>query len=366
MIGLLTRLDGTNFGTSLQAWALQKKLRELAPDAEVFNYCEYSWRARVKFALWDALGALAGWMGRSGVFASGRRQRVGFRHFEREFIRPNGAKTCRRSALAKRARKYSLCVCGSDQIWNPYQYNPRMFLDFCADGTFLASYAPSIGVAHWHGRDEAVRRHLKRFSLLSVREEQGRALIAQLTDAPCRVVADPALLPTVEEWRQLTGAKPPLAEKPYVLSYFLGGGDYPKRFLAGLKERRGCRIVNVRMFYGRPLGEGDLYVNDPVEFLRLVENAECVCTNSYHGTLFSLLFGREFFTFRRAYGSEAMAETGRVTELLAQAGVPERYLAADAAFCEAPEFDRAQVAEKLEAFRAESLDFLREVAAKDV
>ena len=214
-------------------------------------------------------------------------------------------------------------------------------------------YAPSFGFSKFPQEDiELHRKGLEGFSRLSCREQEMQPMIRALTGQEAELVLDPTLLLTPEQWRDVA-SKPeyPLPER-YVLCYILGEitPDYARAIhdMAG-----GLPVINVL-----DTNDAEHYSTHPGEFVYLIDNADFVVTDSFHGTAFSVNFGKNFLTFRR---KEKNCEDmfGRIESILTNAGLMNHIY--EPGMTSRPEaVDSDSVLEKLNALREKSLKYLRE------
>lgn len=262
---------------------------------------------------------------------------------------------------------YDAYVCGSDQVWNPFmcknpenaRNEPAYFLKFAPEAKRI-SYAPSISIPEI---PEHLREEMKQFLMgipyLSCREKQGSELIRKMTGRSVEVVLDPTLLLDCEEWGRI--AVDPEIKEPYVLGYFLGDGVEYRSFAQELAKRLGYRLVVISRDHkdSETLNALDWCDAGPAEFLGLVMNAGCVCTDSFHGTIFSINFSRPFYAFERpgSHGTQSMAT--RIYNILELVGLTHRLLKTDSHFPTAPlEIDFTEPHLRLLEERARSLQYL--------
>lgn len=239
---------------------------------------------------------------------------------------------------------YSLFVIGSDQVWNPTfditgeaEYLPQV----CKEKK--VSYAASFGVDDVPAEDERTRNLLNDISRISVREETGQHIVRKLTGREASLVLDPVLLLTADDWLSVA-QKPslPVREGQYQLRYALGHG-------VAQPHAEDLQVVN--------LGDHTLPFG-PAEFVWLVKNAACVCTDSYHATLFSLLMHTPFTTFRRESHNEDMSSRFETIERLA--GGPLSHGGSDVVTGVEDAQDWAQIESNIQHERRRSLTFLEE------
>ena len=305
-IGILTRRDGYNFGTSLQAFALFKSIQKFHEDVTVIDYSEYSLKARVRYSFLDIIGHL-----QIPYLNAHKRykQRKLFRHFDTKLKKtvdkfryriPNGWND-----------GFDRIICGSDQIWNPTQKTGAFMLDFVSDNTKKIAYAPSLGMPNCvNAFKMSDIKLMKQFSYLSCREMDGSQIISDLTGQPCVTVVDPTLLLSQSEWTDIESNI--RISEPFLLTYFLGPKyNYPIEIITRIAEMYNLRILNVCLpHYDEMPGITNLRCS-PEEFIYLIHNANLVCTNSYHGCVFSMIYNKLFYVFDRNYSIGGYSEKSR-------------------------------------------------------
>lgn len=194
---------------------------------------------------------------------------------------------------------YSLHVIGSDQVWNPY-------FNFTSDAEYLpqipshlkVSYAASFGVTEIVENADRVGNLLKDISRISVREHAGVRLVEKLAGRNAALVLDPTMLLSAADWNLV--AKRPDIKIPregYILKYVLGENVSDKDALL-VCQNSGEEIIDLKD-KSLPVG--------PAEFVWLISNARFVCTDSFHASVFSILFHVPFAIFERVSANEDMS-----------------------------------------------------------
>ncbi len=208
-----------------------------------------------------------------------------------------------------------MVVCGSDQIWAPNVFNPVYMLDFVPDDIPKISYAASIGLNEIP--DDLVgtyQKLLSRFQSISVREKQGAQLLDQRCGIKSEVVLDPTLLVNADHWKKLE--KKINRKDKYIFCYFLNKHHRYKGAVQAYTKRRGIAVIGCS---ANPEDASWMTIlgNDigPCEFLWLIHHAEAVFTDSYHGTIFSLLYHKPFVTFERFESSDKICQNSRIYQL---------------------------------------------------
>ena len=294
-VGIITIYDlYPNFGNRLQNYAVQTVVSTLGFDVFTYSFQPHplGLSGNVKYFLQKTSGfRLPG----DGNYWRNVPPRIkAFHKFNRKYI-----KTKRISHIPNKSDA-DYFVLGSDQVWNAEWYNDMkrdmFFLTFAAPEQKVC-FSPSFGITDLpQGWKDYFCEQLRTFPKLSVREEAGANIIKELTGQKAVVLIDPTLMLDREDWRKFA-RKPAKVDfsKPYILSYFLG--DRTERTEHDLEQYASqlhAQVFNL-MDYEQP----ELYVTDPCEFLYLVDHASLVLTDSFHGCIFSFLFGKPFLLYKR-------------------------------------------------------------------
>lgn len=153
---------------------------------------------------------------------------------------------------------------------------------------------------------------------MSVREEDGQKIIRELTGRNAEILLDPTMLLPQNQWNALS--KKPHKELPehYVVCYFLGMID--KKYNKIIQDfAKKVKLPIIMLF---DISYPDYYVFDPNEVLYCIKNAEYVLTDSFHGSVFSILFKKNFYVFGRNEGKINMSS--RLNTLLNTFDLNER------------------------------------------
>ena len=348
-LGIIT-IFGDNYGNKLQNYALQALLEKLGHEAETVIvkdgarlYCAEN--ARV------TLSKLAPGYIRQ-VVSSRFKNKYLYKN-QRDGIRASMAfsKSDHPKELAKRREdafkrfadqciklsadtvipgqpgfpdRYDAYVCGSDQVWNPNLASSAYFLQFAPERKRIAC-APSFGVGMLPESLQPIyKKWLAEIPYLSVREERGADIIRELTGRDVPVVPDPTLCLSREEWERVE-KKPDFADRNYVLTYFLGNETNKYRhFIETYAKKMNLKIIDLY-----DMREPAYYAADPAEFVWLIHHAKAMFTDSFHGTVFSLIFHTPFLVFDRIE-SGGTSMSSRIETLLKMVGMEDRRFRADA------------------------------------
>ncbi len=289
-----------------------------------------------------------------------------YKEFEKNFKLTKPYKTYKE--LSAQCANYSDVIVGSDQLWLPVNVVADYYtLNWVPDNVNKVSYATSFGVSTVPDKyKNDYKKFLNRINCLSTREEAGIKLVEQLSDNKATLVCDPTLLLNKKEWMDIQKEEPIIKEK-YILCYFLGKNIEHRKFAERLKEKTGCKIVSLNhadeyVKYSDKFCDYAPYDIGPAEWINLIRNAEYVCTDSFHGTVFSLINNTKFFTFERYSNKNSKVSTNsRIYSLLGIVDLKERILSGtedvDDVIKMQINFDN--VNEKIDKFRESSKIFLK-------
>ncbi len=287
-----------------------------------------------------------------------------FKEFEKKF---HLSKSYDKIETICQEGNYTDVLVGSDQLWLPVNIVADYYtLNFVPEEVNKISFATSFGVSSVPEKyKKQYQTFLNRIEHLSVREDKGVQLVKELTGREAELVCDPTLLFNQEEWREIQ-AEERLIKERYIFCYFLGKTVEYRKFAERLKEKTGFKIVSLNHLdeyvkYSDKFADEAPFDVGPSEFLNLIRNAEFVCTDSFHGTVFSLIHQKKFFVFRRYQNKSKVSTNSRLDSLLKIVNLSDRMLEGNEAVDELveKEIDYDWVNEKLEKFREESKTFLR-------
>ncbi len=285
-IGILTYHNTTNYGATLQAYALQKRLTQLGADSEIIDYrpkkaAQMYRRALIPSRMWvqNVLKILA------------------FARFRKEHLVLSSSSAGDIQELVCLAKNYSKIIFGSDEIWNIESFrgfDEGFFLPFEeTKNVEKFSYAASAGATKSFGSNQSkVANALKLFKEITVRDEFTQSLLQAECDLCVERVIDPTLL---VDFNELTCT--PVEKKPYVLVY----GTLSTKEVTVAREiaqKLDCSIVSIGEF--NHCADKNIMRAGVRQWLGLMNNAEFVLTSFFHGAIFAWKFGKPFIFLRRA------------------------------------------------------------------
>lgn len=287
--GIITFHFVNNFGGALQAYALRRFVAErFGVDAGLVDYRH--WFIRMT----DAARMLpmtpnpryyGPWLRSFGKMRARRRRFADFMRREGRLSRRADSN----AALKKLAGDYRLLICGSDQLWNPMLtcgLAKPYFLRFAGEGCRRISYAVSVGAVK-AGMRERMLGYVRDLDAVSIREP------VDWLEAGVKAEhhIDPTLLLERGEWDAV--AAPPEKGGDYILTYFMQMNEDAYRAVAEIKRQTGLKVYDISRYGYKPDCVDECLVDlGPAEFVGLFKGAARVCTNSFHGLVFSLIFDK--------------------------------------------------------------------------
>lgn len=272
-----------------------------------------------------------------------------FCDFSRKYI-----KQCKSENYDEINKEFDAICLGSDQIWNPYYMNNFEY----AYGMFsnnVFSYAASFGIDEIPSKYiEKVKYGLNRIKNISVREERGAQIVKEITGKDAKVVLDPTLLLTQKEWSEVEKRSESSPKGKYVFLYFLGN----LKRKAKKKIEEFARENKLEIVYINQKILNNYYTSAPGEFLYLLKNSEIVITDSFHGTVFSIIYQKPFYVIEREDSDKKM--NSRIESLFKLLDVKNRFLDSD--LHELNRFnlecDFTTINSKLDNLRKKSLEYI--------
>ena len=321
-IGILTWLHNGNYGSVLQAYALQKALRNQGYQTENIDYAPSTVKKvenliknknslKLFLEKWDAYCAKK---------VAGSPRELSEKQKKFEDFRENYINITRRYSSPKEVAtidgEYDAYICGSDQIWSPVLLNPVFYFDFLSDTERKIAYACSFGVSSIKGKKATkITNYLNRFDYISVRESSGCEIVKNLTGKVVPVMSDPTLLLQRTDWDKVS--KYNLNLNKYIFCYFLSWNEDYWKYVENVSQQLGYQIVIVPSVKETYQVDAKILKNiGPEEWVGLVKNASYVITDSFHGTVFSIIYNKPFTVLKRFSDDNPRSQNSRIYTLL--------------------------------------------------
>ncbi|MGN1167493.1 MAG: polysaccharide pyruvyl transferase family protein [Lachnospiraceae bacterium] len=363
--GTITFHAPNNNGSFLQAYALQNTLiNQCHVQNEIIDF--YSERQERQYSVFRKPHSV-GDVGRN-LISLAHYTCLNRRHQRFEQMRREHLILSKRCTTEKEVydliKPYDVIICGSDQIWNT---EARDYSDvyFMTGDKRRISYAASFG-SHIENVDlEKVKKNIQGFSNISVRETAGKLLLNRiLPDENVKTVCDPTLLLNIKEYESLIRTEEGVKE-PYIFLYTI---NYSKEVLAvaqRLSQELGIPVYAAFTGYScvkcNKFGIKVLYDVGPAQFLWLVKHAAYICSNSFHGIAFSIIFGKQFCRPTKIDKNGYSCVDDRIEGLLGQIELNDRTVSVkdDCVRTIQRPIDYNMVNEKLDEIREKGIGYLK-------
>ena len=320
-IAILTFHHNTNFGSALQAYGLFSVLKNEGYDPIFINYRKNKFKMT---GLRFLSHVMLAYLFKFSPHIIPEKYSYRFLMFQKQYFKET-KRIYDKNKLNVFSRKYKAYVAGSDQIWAPNLFDSAYFFDFLDDSDYRISYGSSIGLSKIPNElMEEYKKHLSKFNALSVREEQGKKLLVDSLGLTPTVVLDPTLLLS-EKFYDKIAVIP--KNKGYILAYFIEYNEKQYKFVNDYARERDLEIISVsRQNEGKYRFPKTLMHLGPREFLGYVKQSRIVFTDSFHGTLFSIIYKKNFFVFERFSSSNAISQNSRIHNILSILKLRERII----------------------------------------
>lgn len=330
-IGLISYHKEPNYGTMLQAYALAMAIKNEGIYCEYVNHISFptpKWRVLVK-----KIAIIIGFKRRVGFnffYTKDFRSTIkAFNNFHNKYI-PVSLKTYTNKNIHESNGDYDIFIVGSDQTWSPYMNRNNSninFLEFVNEQNKKRSYAPSIGTTSISKEYLLfLTQKLSSFKFLSCRERSNCNLLKEVLRNDVKYVLDPTLLLSASEWDKIASSTL-VPQKKYILAYILGEKKCISDFAEKLAKEKCLQLYYIvtRPCYLKK--QNSIIGVSPADFIGLIRNASYVVTDSFHGSVFSINYGVNFYSFgkRESNKEEVVNDNDRILEFLGELELKNRF-----------------------------------------
>ena len=356
-VGILTYPNTCSIGASLQMFSLYRVLETMGCDVQIINYDPPNLHNRLNRASISTKQQLINRAKQVILSCFIPQAKPRFIRFENQLEKNPLLQTGSTQELRRLVVQYDRIIVGSDQVWNEQitGHDFNFYLEFCDDPNKKVSYAASFGNDDvLEEEKEKIAKLLSAFKAISVREVRGQEIVESLIGSRPELVLDPTLL--ISE-AQLREQMIPYRKDKYVLFYTIKPSERLRKIAQAFADRHGYKLVfmNGRVKDRFVIGRHPVYGVGPREFLGLVDGAEYVFTNSFHGVAISLAFHKRFYV---EFSSDTNSRLGNIVEMF---DVPQCVVDDNVLVRTPVEIDYDRVERKLTKLRAASMEYLRGV-----
>lgn len=326
-VGIITLFGYHNYGNRLQNYAVQEVLEELG--FETITIKSQTSLGTEKMSPFQSICANKNNIMKKLLFRIKKIKNKKitairlekFEKFSKKYIKETSNYISNNNIPKQLENEYDFFITGSDQVWNPLQRGTDIEFLMFAPTKKRISFSASFGTSFIpQERKEFYTKALNEMSSISVRETEGMEIVKDLTKRTDIVVlVDPTMLLSKNKWLEIVTDS---IKKPfkYILVYFLGdkSSAYSKT-INTISKKYDCEIIELL----NPQFK-DYYTSDPAEFVELINNATLICTDSFHGAVFSIILNKNFLVFDRVQDKEPSMNS-RIKTLLKTFNLNDRY-----------------------------------------
>jgi Polysaccharide pyruvyl transferase. len=337
--------NSVNYGGNLQAYALWKVLNNHGYDAEQIDYIsnptelksrmnklkKMNLFGKYKKVVFFAKNKITNFVNQNEIAKIIESRKKAFKDFNRNVI-SHSDEVYSDETIIKCADKYDIFITGSDQVWNPMWFRYAYFLKFVSSDKIKFSYAASISQNQLTSEQlDFFKTNLHDYTAVSVREQNAVELLKDVSPVKVEWVLDPTLLLSQEQWDEICPDR--IIDDDYVFCYFLGSDITERKVAEEFAENRKLKIITLPYLLGiyqkcdKHFGDYKLYDISPPQFISLVKHAKYIFTDSFHATVFSGIYKKQYFIFER---SEHKSMSSRIYSMC-------KLFSSESRFCNTPD-----------------------------
>jgi len=337
-VGIIT-LNAHNYGNRLQNYATEQVLKSLGFEVETIVPVVPTYESKNMQAKFNAFRNMSSKKKYQEIKSrfyklfnckKSKIKSYKFKKFSEKYL--NEKKYKINDELSK---EFDFFIAGSDQIWNPKKlatpdeiWSPKKLAT--SDGKLFEllninnkrkiAFAASFGITKIpEEKKEYFRKMISDFKYLSVREEVGANIIRDLTGRDAELLVDPTMLLNKDKWLEISKKPDNKPKEKYLLVYLLGNTTYEqKKKIDDIAKEKNLKIIKLA-----DVKEKKYYESGPQEFINYFHSAELIITNSFHGTVFAILFEKPFVEYKKDIGG--MCQFSRLETLLKKFKFENRY-----------------------------------------
>lgn len=337
-----------NYGSMLQAYATQMALDKLNYDNETIDITGFDGEIKKAKLKYFAKASLTSdiLLSKLGMAKNVLKKKLSkgeytnkiqirdkkFDDFSKKYFRLSPIYSSMTELSNKCEERYSSVLVGSDQLWLPANIAANYYtLSFVPDTVNTIAYSTSFGQSQLpKSVAKKASVFLNKIKHIGVREETGQKLVKDIVGRNVPVVCDPTMLFTGEEWMSIQ-QETPIVDGKYIFCYFLGNNPSHREFVKRLKKKTGYKVVALTHLdeyikSDENYADETPYDVDPTDFVNLIRNAKYICTDSFHCSVFSILYRKQFLTFRRFNRDTIQSTNSRLDSLFNLVGVDNRFV----------------------------------------
>lgn len=359
-IAIITFHCSYNYGSALQAFALKTLLEKKEYKVNIIDFIykkdfeQYRlFRTNIYYKKPKAFIADILFLKQN------YKRKKNFKIFAKKYFNLTNKKYYSSEDMKELNNEFDIFICGSDQIWNldcTQGVEPAYFLKFANRDKLKIAYAPSLAhVKFAKNYDEDLKKAIKDLDYISVREESTLPLIQPLTEKKVSVVLDPTLLLDQKDYELIISQNK--NESEYIFVYMLEYSAELVKYCNEFSSKKGIKVIYIASNKFSGIKGKNAFGIGPDKFLKYIKEAKYIITNSFHATVFSIIFNKKFVTFTTKRSSS------RMVDLLDSLGISERIY--NEKFNIDKDIDYDMVQENLIDMRKISLEYLSKALKRE-
>ncbi|WP_326517972.1 polysaccharide pyruvyl transferase family protein [Acinetobacter sp. CAAS 2-6] len=304
-VAILTQPLHTNYGGTLQAYALQQVVTSLGSEVVTIDY-QWKQRSITRYILAVIKSHLLNRKEKFPFFMKEKEIReTNHSSFIKKYIKRSEIILSEEELINNfKNNQYDTVIVGSDQVWRK-AYSPNIdnfFLNFVDDSTLKIAYAASFGIDTWQFNDEKtfeIKKLLKKFKAISVREDSAVKLCSEKLNLDVEHVLDPTLLLSLNDYINLT--EDIEKKQKGIFTYILDNSKDKELLLGRLKKEL---KLNTFSMQPKKIYKTDFFIKNPEDYiypkiedwLASFRDSKFIVTDSFHGTVFAIIFNKPFIS----------------------------------------------------------------------
>lgn len=369
-VGIITFHNSYNCGSMMETFAIQRICQKMGHSVQIIDFSSEGQKELYSpFFRWNSIrNCIKNLLILPGLHCV-RRNNLKYEEFKNKYFELS-VKYSSDSILTD--SNYDAVIAGSDQIWNITikDYSPAYFLNWVRNAKKIA-YAPSFGAKKISENTDNVEQFidwLNDFDYLSIRENNGKLWLKEMLGKDVPILLDPTLLIDQEDYNSIEDSS--LQPKcRYIFFYSPSFNPEICRLVQKVAQKYGLKVLtwSTKAYHYKLIKRFGFSLPEyesPSIYLNLIKNADLIFTTSYHGTIFSTIYRKNFFTIKNG---DMFGNDDRVTTLLGQLSLEDRLIdynfSDDFDYMEKPCYSRYE--KNIVPLKLKSIDYLKKALSND-
>lgn len=327
-VGIITFHNSYNCGSMLESYAMQTIIKKRGAEPFIIDFSNYG--QQNLYSVFPKSKSIKGYIKNCLAIPGMKKIKNNNKCYE-QFKKTNFNLTKRYSEMSEIEDEFDVVVAGSDQIWNITieDGDDAYFLPWVKKAKKVA-YAPSFGsknILKYSKKPQKYKKMINDFDCLSIRENNGKKWIKELCNKEVEVLLDPTLLLNADDYEEIIDNNFNVNGE-YIFFYCPSFDKNICKFVKKISKKYNLKVItwSTKSYFYKFINRFGFELvpyESPSLYLKLMKNARLVITTSYHGTIFSTIYKKDFITVKNGgmYGDD-----DRVITLLKQLNMMEQLI----------------------------------------